>query len=418
MIGLVDKNLGDNMKKEDVLRFIFRIINSLIPKNKKLIIFESIPDFSDNVFSIFSYIQNNQKFRDEYFLVWLINDEKFLKKLKQKDIVAYQKFSLKGLYHLLRSRYIFVTHNSFITLKTRNQILINLWHGMPLKRMLFANPSVSSQSLSKLKKTIGNVDIFIATSAIMENIIASCFYADPRKIHLTGQPRNDRLFNVKSQKNLSRLLNIDLSNYEKIVIFCPTFRQSKYNIDGMPKNNVDGILQKNNIFNFDDYDKSIFLEYLKTNKILFLLKLHPFEEQYYVSKFKNQEHASNIFLITKKMLQEQLIDFYDILNAVDILITDYSSIYFDFLLTNKPIIFSTTDLEEYSKTRGFILEPYDFWTPGPKVNNFKNFLNELTNIINNPNYYKKEREMINCIVNKYQDANSCERVCDLVFGNK
>lgn len=397
------------MKKEDILRFLFRKINILIPKNKNQIVFESTPDFSDNAFSIFNYIQNNEKSKDKYLLVWLIHDKKFLKKLQNKNFIAYQKFSLKGLYCLLRSKYIFVTHNSFITLKTRNQILINLWHGMPLKTMLFNNPSEESQNLSNLKKSTDKVDIFIATSAIMKNAIATCFYADPRKIHLTGQPRNDRLFDMGSKEKLSALLNIELSNYEKIVMFCPTFRKSKYITDGISK--------KINIFNFDDYDKKIFHKYLTNNKILFLLKFHPFEEKYYLSQFKKQKDSSNIILITKEMLQKQFYDLYDILGDMDVLITDYSSVYFDFLLLNKPVIFCPTDLDEYSKSRGFTLEPYDFWTPGPKVNDFKNFLKELTKTIETPNYYERERESINYIVNKYQDDNSCKRVYDLVFEN-
>lgn len=59
-------------------------------------------------------------------------------------------------------------------------------------------------------------------------------------------------------------------------------------------------------------------------------------------------------------------DFYNILNAVDILITDYSSIYFDFLLLDRPIIFTPIDYEEYKHNRGFLLEPFDFWAPGDK----------------------------------------------------
>jgi CDP-glycerol glycerophosphotransferase (TagB/SpsB family) len=176
------------------------------------------------------------------------------------------------------------------------------------------------------------------------------------------------------------------------------------------------VSKKINIFNFNDYDKTIFHEYLTNHKILFLLKFHPFEEKYYLSKFKNQEN-SHVILITKKMLQNEFLDLYDILSAVDVLITDYSSVYFDFLLRNKPVIFCPTDLDEYSKSRGFILEPYDFWTPGPKVKDFKNFLKELTKIIENSNYYKEERELINNIVNKYHDDNSCERVYNLVFEN-
>ena len=230
--------------------------------------------------------------------------------------------------------------------------------------------------------------------------MVTCFFIDPKKVYITGQPRNDKLFSSESQKqNLIKLLQIDISKYNKVVLFAPTFRMWGTRTEGIPK--------KDNVFNFDDYNAERFHYFLKKNKILFLLKFHPLEEELLLSKF---EMLDAIILITSNMLQENLLDLYDILGAVDILITDYSSIYFDFLLLNRPIIFVPTDLEEYTKTRGFVLEPYDFWTPGPKVFKFKDFLKELKICTENPNYYEKERKVVNEIINRYKDNKSCERV--------
>ncbi|MDI3484767.1 MAG: CDP-glycerol glycerophosphotransferase, partial [Methanobacteriaceae archaeon] len=73
------------------------------------------------------------------------------------------------------------------------------------------------------------------------------------------------------------------------------------------------------------------------------------------------------------------------------------------------------DLEEYRERRGFILEPFEFWTPGPKVKNFKKFLEELEKSIKNPEYYREERKVINDLVNYYKDDKSAERIYKLVF---
>lgn len=398
----------DNMQREDILRFLFRTINRLVPKKKNQIVFHSIPDFEDNANSLFRYMQDIEEIHEKYSMIWLITNKKFLKKLKQKNIKAYEKFSLKGLYCLLRSKYIFVTHNTFITLKSENQILINLWHGMPLKSMLFTDKSEDNHYLGWVKKFIDNVDIFVATSPVMKIALASCFFTDPRKIYLTGQPRNDKLFDKNVKQTLSDLTNIDVSEYEKIILYCPTFRISKKYIDGVPL--------KMNIFNFEYFDDKIFEDLLIKNKVLFLLKFHPFEEKIFLSEFSNKK-SSNIIFITNEMLQEKFLDLYDILGAVDILITDYSSVYFDFLLLNRPIIFTPTDIEEYSKKRGLVLEPYDFWAPGPKAINIEKFLFELKKCIENPDYFGKERELVNNIINKYNDNKSCERVYNLIFGN-
>jgi len=98
----------------------------------------------------------------------------------------------------------------------------------------------------------------------------------------------------------------------------------------------------------------------------------------------------------------------------DLLITDYSSVYFDYLLIDKPVIFVPTDIEEYSQKRGFLLEPYDFWTPGPKVYNQDNLLNSILANLNEPNKYKKERNLINSMINYYKDNKSSERVWNLI----
>ena len=276
-------------------------------------------------------------------------------------------------------------------IKSENQVLINLWHGMPLKSMGFNDSSESDNNLKTVRKMSQKNDILIATSTIMKNLLASCFYMDPR---------NDQLF-INNKQKLSQLLNLDVSNYKKIVLFSPTFRKwgSK----------VDGISRETNIFGFEDYNSTIFNNFLEEQNILFLLKIHPFEEKYYLSKLNN--NSKNMVLITQNRLKDNLLDLYDILGAIDILITDYSSIYFDFLLLNRPIIFIPTDLKEYSKSRGFLLEPYDFWTPGPKILKFKDLIEELKKIEETD--YKKERIVVNSIINKYQDKNSCKRIFEL-----
>lgn len=314
--------------------------------------------------------------------------------------------SFTGLYSLFRSKYIIVTHNTFCGFKSNNQILINLWHGMPLKTMGFLDKMLSEKNRRDTIRGTESIDFLIATSAITRNAMVACFGIEPTKIHVIGQPRNDKLFSVKNNDNLSKLLNRDISNFKKIIIFTPTYRIWDKRVEGVP-------LDKN-IFNYKDFEEEQFQKFLSKNSTLFLIKLHPQEEEHYINKFNNKIKGKNIQFITTKMLNKKLMDLYDILGAVDILITDYSSVYFDFLLLDKPIIFTPTDLEEYSKSRGFVLEPYHFWSPGPKANNFKDLINELNNYINNPEYYAVERETVNNIINRYKDNKSSNRIWELI----
>lgn len=385
---------------------LVNLLNKFIPKNQHQILFDSLPDFADNSKAFYEYLQTSNP-NSNLRPVWVTSDNRLVEKLSSNGIESYNKHSFRGFYQFFRSKYIFTTNNTFLEFKSSRQVLVNLWHGMPLKTMGYAEDS--KNPLLPYRSHDDNY-VLISTSNLMKNVLSSCFYIDARKVHVTGQPRNDKIFlKERSMENLSRLINKDqlinkeVKDYQKIVLFTPTWRNWEGKVDG--KSNHD-------VMNLDDYNDEIFTEFIRENKILFLVKLHPFEESHYSHILADKE---DMVLITSKMLQDTLLDLYDILGAADILVTDYSSIYFDFLLLNKPIIFIPTDLEEYANSRGFLFDPYDFWAPGPKSLKFTDFLSELTKCIEDENYFKKERKSVNDIVNKYQDSKSSERLYNLVF---
>ncbi|NPV64620.1 MAG: CDP-glycerol glycerophosphotransferase family protein [Methanobacteriaceae archaeon] len=384
------ENSETGMKFLSFLRSIVKLINFLIPKKNNQIMFESIPDFSDNSKALYDYMRCIGR---KYEMIWAVNEinDKF-------DIPQYKKLSLRQIWEFLRSKYIITASGYHLPIKAKNQVFVNVWHGMPLKAMFYAETFERDFNLPY------NYDdenyYLIATSTVMRNALAACFNQDPRRIYVTGQPRNDKLFKG-CDKKIFKILDIDPRAYEKIVLFAPTFRKLEY----------DGRIISYK-FNLPDFNRERFQDFLEEHNILLLVKFHPVEEKEATKYFKD---LRNVKLIKTETLQENLIDLYNILPCIDILITDYSSIYFDFLLLDRPIIFITTDLKEYKKKRGFILEPFEFWTPGPKVKNFDKLLKELEKTIKNPNYYQEERKLINDLVNYYKDNKSAERVYKLVF---
>ena len=136
-----------------------------------------------------------------------------------------------------------------------------------------------------------------------------------------------------------------------------------------------------------------------TNSIL-LLKSHPG-----VKSFEVPKDSSNI-LIYKE-------DSYEIMNKVDILLTDFSSIYFDFLLLNRPIIFTPFDLERYVDGTPLYYE-YDEVTPGPKAKNWTEVVSNLEKIIGGDDAYADRRNITNLKFNKFRDANNCQRIVDFI----
>ena len=361
------------------LTSILRFINRLIPKRDDQILFESIPNFSDNPMQLYNYIKS---LNEDYRLYWIVDELR-----EDIDAPQYKRNTIGELWQFLRSKYIVTSHGYHLFLKAKNQVYVNLWHGMPLKAMGYAqnNPKILPPNSND------NNYYLIATSTIMRNALAACFNQDPRRIFITGQPRNDKL-----SKDCPSDLIPGYDEYKTIILYAPTYREN------------------GSFFFFPDFDKGRFQKFLKEHNILFIVKPHPLEEAHAIKIFKKME---NIILLEDQMLQERHLDIYDFLPCTDILVTDYSSIYFDFLLLDKPIIFAVPDLEEYREKRGFVLEPFEFWAPGPKVKNFKEFLEEIKKSIKDPDYYSQERRTINDLVNYYKDDRSSKRVYELVWGS-
>lgn len=320
---------------------------------------------------------------------------------------------LKKYMAVLKSQLVITTHG-FYKLRDDNK-MINLWHGIPLKSMSLMNKA-KTDDVDLVKD-----DYFLSTSDFYNTVMNACLGIRVEKYYIAGYPRNDYLFNQKGIANLERL--IERSVKEKVILFMPTYRDLDFKLNmlavnkdinnmGMERKPV-AILEEN-LFRFKAFDFIKFNAFLEKNNLLFMLKLHPNEEEYYVKKY-SKYITDNIILVKGEDLENKKMDLYKIMNAIDLLITDYSSVYFDYLLLDRPIIFTPVDYEEYKEKRGFLLEPYDFWTPGPKCLDQDTLQNEIIKSLSNPNYYKKEREIIKNIFHKYQDGNSTKRVMDLIF---
>ena len=376
-----------------IIFILLKIINTLIPKSKKKILFISRPDFADNTKHMYTYMQKNIQGKQ---LSWIIYDKKIYNILirKQHKNIFYLK-SIQGVWQYLRSKTIITSSSSLCQIKSPLQKQFDLWHGIPLKNVL----CMGEEGVKPVRQA-GNISMRFATSNLEKSLLSSSFDFNAMKIAVTGQPRNDVLYGHR--QNLHALYEEELSCYSKIILYMPTYRSGFDNKQDGKSFSVD------NIFRMKDYDHAIFLNYLEDQNILFLLKLHPYEEKMY----KDIELGTHIKWVTHNLLVKNNLDIHDILNSVDILMTDYSSIYFDFLLLNKRIIFIPTDLEEYTLNRGFELEPYDFWTPGIKAYT----QNSLQDAIKKSDTKEEEknRKIICDIMYKYQDNNASERVFNII----
>lgn len=241
----------------------------------------------------------------------------------------------------------------------------------------------------------------------MTMLIKSSFSAIPEdKYDITGNPRTDILLLEDGRKNLEKLLGVSLEN-KKIIFNMPTFHVHENT------NIASGSRKLNDSMKIENFDYEEFNEFLGKNNMICISKVHHGEERTVTSKTENR-NLDNMVFISNEDLDKVNLDLYEILNAADMLITDYSSIYGDFLFMDKPTIFVNTDMKLYEKERGIILQPYDFWAAGPKVDDQVELTEEILNCINDRNYYKKERNTIRDIFYYYKDEKSSVRVWDSI----
>jgi len=377
-------------------RFIIKLlaaINSILRKNKNKVCFVSFPDFSDNCMSVFDYMVSKKLM--QYEIVWLVNNlyvpEDIVELQKQFKIKVIKQKSLLGILNYMTSKYIFYTHGAFNGVECLDkQIVVNLWHGMPLKNIGYLDNAT--------KEEVAHFTYALATSEEFEDVIAKAFGVDKDKVLVTGLPRNDRM---NKFRNLLYKLGIDGEQYNKKILWMPTYRKSKMGDkreDGNCKDSQLPLLSKDELVDLN--------KYLVENENLLIIKLHPMD----TLKKIDFDKLTNIKIVINndfKNIGEQL---YSLFQEVDALITDYSSVYFDFMLLNKPIGFVMDDIGEYSSSRGFVFEDIYDWIPGPIIKDVSQLHTFIEHINDNIDKFKKVRQRVNNKTNKYTDFKSTERL--------
>lgn len=368
--------------KNKVIKLIY-LLDQIIPKGK-IIIFQSYIELTDNAYGMYEYFKENYK---DFKLVWILYPGRNKKDIKAyKNIKIYYHNEILGIYYALRSKYIFSTHySSFDFLNNKDRIKVNLWHGMPLKAI---------GNLDKRNKKIKNTDDYIiATSQYFKETMSKVFDVKKEKVIITGQPRNDLLFR---KSNFFDKMEINKEDYKEIFIWMPTFRNSNeiLSSDGKYKENYISIVPFNRIKELNNL--------LKQKEILLIIKLHPLD----ILQEYEFEKLSNIIIIKSGDLEKIDEQLYSLLGATDALITDYSSVWIDYEILDKPIFFVMDDYNEYKNTRGLLFEDFINISPYPIIDSYNKFIEFIEN-------YEKidlsNREVTDRY-NKYKDNKSCERI--------
>ncbi|MCK8083478.1 CDP-glycerol glycerophosphotransferase family protein [Vibrio sp. 1CM24A] len=370
-----------------VLHFIGFIPSTLFiffpVRNKNSIIFSSQfnTTFEHNSKSLFLHMIEDKN--NDLEIYYVINDDTLRRKLNRKyGDYFISTSSVLGLFKVLLA-HTWITSSletpvGGVGLSIKRNV-IHLGHGSPIKKV---GLGVNSNSILRrlyyhLLKS--NFSYFLSTSKEFDDAWAGCLGFNSNRVVRAPQARNDRI--VKSQAT-------PFNNDYYSILYAPTWR---------PGSDIE-------LFPFTDFNIELLESFLNENNIHIYLRVHP---NFLQSLAPSLVHHSNIFILSN----DEVEDINEVLGSFDLLITDYSSIYFDYLLTLKPIIFLPYDQDNYEQVVGFTI-PYEKLSPGPKPSTFLDFIHEVEHFHNNNDEYYSQREEVNDLVNptKSEHAQSCASI--------
>ena len=363
--------------------------------------------FADN--SKYFFVYAHEALIPDERMIYLTPDRRLQGMIQKAGAQAVLHPSVRSLLLLLKCGTLVtdVVFSNFVPL-IRGAKFVQIWHGAPLKHIeldlhnkRMSDSSRLVQAVLKIQKNIIRryplYDTVVSTShQFIKHAFQSSFTA--RQFVSTGYPRNDILFGWPEKSTTAyRLawLNVDARAIEQveaakskrktICLYTPTYRKNM-------TNPFESVIDLKDLCDFSG-----------RHNILIVLKLHPIMHgQYEFHDYPNL------------LVYESHNDVYPLMPLCDILITDYSSIYFDYLLLDRPIVFFPYDLESYLKEDSNMYFDYDAMTPGPKCRTQKDLENELKMIISehHQDEYAEMRKKISAFTHDYQDNRSCRRLIE------
>lgn len=351
-----------------------------------------------NPYGIFkSFLSRSDFFNYKHY--WVIDDMDDnlwnIQQYKQYSNVYFIQYkSPEYYYHLASCQYI-ITNVAFQAPLTpiKGQTYINTWHGIPLKTLGFDIPNGNISSRNTLRNFV-MCDYIISPNPFMSQIYHTAFRLHDiynGTILEEGQPRNDTLFHTNAKEIMDKLKKIGVAvDYnKKIILYAPTWRGTKYEEPDTDILQYQSLLQtlENNI---------------DTNQYQIFIKPHQI-----VYKYMKKDTSLSGKLIPAT------IDTNELLAITDLLISDFSSIFFDYLITDRPVLFYIPDLEEYKQTRG-LYHSIDR-LPGPVTDKISELPSLIENINQYKEVYKEKYQTLKTWACPHDDGNVCQRLLDSIF---
>lgn len=361
------------------------VLQKLPLPTKNIILFESTPAFSDNTKAVFDELLR-RGWNQTYEFVWVVSEpvENF-SDVNLPNVRFVARSDAEQLKALTFSAKMQISCNEVFVKHTRRQFTMYLAHGCALKdvRGKYNLPASTDCALT-LSPYIGQYD-------------AQNLGYPAEKMLPLGYPRNDELFGEPLDLN-PIFPNAD---FQKAIYWMPTYRQHK---NGSVHSNVSMPILYN-----EEIARKV-NDCAAKNGVLLIIKPHFVQD---VSKIKSMD-LSHLKFIDNDFLVENGISNYGLLRSADAMLSDYSSVYYDYLLTDKPIGLCWDDFEEYSAREGFLLDPQDILAGGVKIYTPEDLCAFVESVAKGEDALRTERRAIRDRVHAHADNGSAARVADFL----
>lgn len=378
--------------KSELGKFLYIHVFLKKPMMQNWILFESFfgKNYSDSPKYIYEYISANMP--GKYKCIWVIDKKGSKIPFRHKKI---KRFSLRYYYYLARCGFmVFNSRQPEWMVKREGNVFLQTWHGTPLKKLVFDIEDITSATpryKQQVYKQSRAWDYLIAANKFSSETFRRCFMFD-NTILETGYPRND-ILHAPNRDHIAGIIRnrLKIPKDKKVILYAPTWRDDEYYGKGQYK-----------------FELRLDLDLMKRelgNEYVILLRTH-----YFIADSLDVRHLKGFAYNVSKY--DDISELYLI---SDILITDYSSVFFDFANLKRPMLFYTYDLEKYRDVlRGFYID-IEKEVPGPLLFTTEEVVESIKNIDAIEQKYRSRYEEFYDRFCGWEDGQASKKVVESVF---
>lgn len=404
-----------------LLHPLWRLYDLLVPKRKDYWAFAThhlnAGRFIENQRALFEHVKKNPGIRKVIFYRGEMEDF-FIEDAVNYEIVRHG--TLRALALLARCKVVLLTHSismdfslrwggrhfSILKLAMQPRVVVNLSHGISLKRLLYTTNEKTRLHTDRVRYRSQERRRYrglIASSDIDSYVMAAMYYPlNHRQVWITGLPRND--FLLKDESDLPRYLRRsvdairDIKKGRRLVLYAPTYRQTD-------------VSKASRYYQFSDEEVERLKSVLRQHNAVLGYRPHYFRNS---DSFFNLDRYIDGDLIVD-LSQSAIPEISAAIRECDVLVTDYSSVYVDALYLNKPALCFAYDLDHYNDQQDGLLYDMSLVFPGPILREFPAVIEAISGVLSAPEGSSAQRqEAARKIFFKFNDDANSQRVFDCI----